>query len=325
MTIKREELKKQFLYSFLSQDWQISPLPSDASFRKYDRVIAAANSYILMDCPPEHYSVEPFIQVAEFLRRHGFSAPEIYHVNSRDGFLILEDFGSISIKQYLLEHTNSSKNKEIYKLIIDVLIKLQSIQVPNNLDFYTPQLLLKELELYVNWYLPFAANRFLHDEEKSEFFAIWQAILSKLPDISPCIVLRDYHGENMMYIGNREGIQSMGLLDFQDAIIGSPAYDLVSVLEDARMEISHSLSNELLEYYLSHTPISRQDLILSYHILGAQRNSRIVGIFARKAQRDNQPTYLKYIPWVLQLLKNDLSIPLMQPLKIWIEKLVYFK
>jgi aminoglycoside/choline kinase family phosphotransferase len=152
----RDELKQSFLLDFFkNKTLQSNPLPNDASFRQYHRIAVDGDdsTFILMDCPPEHYSVLPFIKIAEFLLAHDFPVPRIYHINDEDGFLLLEDFGNISVRQYLLNQASPKSQTQIYRLIIDLLTNLQSVSPPVDLDFYTDELLLKELELFTDWYI----------------------------------------------------------------------------------------------------------------------------------------------------------------------------
>lgn len=317
----RAELKNNFLISFFKdKQFQLYPLLPDASFRTYDRIICGSNSFILMNSPPTHYQLEPFIKIGQFLLATGFSAPQIYHTDEVNGFLLLEDFGNTTIAEYLLIKNNPQITLQIYKKIINLLSQLQYTIPPVYLDFYSDELLLQELEIYTDWYIPFKTGKILQHELKAEFWAIWNQIISEQPNIKQSIILRDYHVKNMMLL-DRQGVNSIGLLDFQDAIIGSPLYDLVSVLQDARFELSNNFSSKCLDYYLEINPhLDKREAHLSYHILGAQRNSRILGVFAKKAMDDNQPNYLQYIPRVLGYLENNLSHNIMQPLKSWIEQ-----
>ena len=315
----RDEIKYEFLKNYFQNiHFEIFPLPGDASFRTYERIIAGEQRFILMNSPPEHYSLTPFINIAEFLRKESFSAPNIYHSDHINGFMLLEDFGSKSIANYLNELTDLTSKERIYKLIIELLIKLQFTPPPSNLEVYDIELLIKDLEIFTDWYVPFKTGIYLNNEQKNEFVIIWEEILKKLPPAPLCVVLRDYHVENMMLL-KREGINSIGLLDFQDAIIGHPLYDVVSVLEDARIEVNKDFGYKFLDYYLSlNDNLTKNDGYISYHILAAHRNSRILGVFARKAIRDGQNNYLKYMPRVLNYLDNDLSHPVLTPVKNWI-------
>lgn len=321
--IVREKLKNNFLENYFNNSsYEIFPMPADASFRTYDRIIHENYSYILMNSPPEHYSVFPFIKVAEFLIGSGFSAPKIFQSDIDNGFLLLEDFGNINIGNFLSSNLDMKVKDELYKTIIDLLLKLQSLFSSPELPLYSNEIMLKELELYIDWYIPYIKGFTLPEEIKKEYLTIWGETLKTIPNLGSNIVLYDYHVENMMMLESRKGINKIGLLDFQDAMIGHPLFDVVSVLEDARFEVPKEFAYNYLDYYISkHPGLNKEQAYLSYHILGAQRNSRIIGVFARKARRDNQQNYLNYIPRVLNYLENDLSHESLKPLKIFINKI----
>jgi hypothetical protein len=297
--------------------WSITELPRDASFRTYYRISVAPNSsFILMDSPPNIYNLRPFIDIANFLNSQGFSAPQIYQQDEANGFLLLEDFGTTNITNYL----STQNAKEVYRLILDLLCELQTKSPPQGLTIYSKEQLLDELSVFIDWYPNYSLNRPIDEDSKLEFFVIWQEILNSLPEVNSCLVLRDFHVDNMMKL-ERPGIKSLGLLDFQDALIGSPIYDLVSVLEDARRDVPFEFASQLIDYFTAKSPhLSRSDIDLSYHIHGAQRNMRILGVFARKFQRDKSENYLKLIPRVKKYLNRDLAHPSLKKLKDWLDK-----
>ena len=321
---ERDAKLKQFISSHFQQSAEsLESMLGDAGLRSYYRLISGGKSYIVMDCPPTYCDVQQFIDIASYLKNKGFSTPEIIGQDSDQGFLILEDFGTLSVKDYLLSGLDQSelKRKQIYHLIIDLLVSLQEQEVPSTLVEFDNELLILELGVFVDWYIPYAYNRKLGVHEFEEFIDIWQHILAEQVSMPNSIVLRDYHVENMMYLEQRESIRQLGLLDFQDAIFGSPVYDLVSVLEDARLEISRDEALQYAEYFAQKKKIGIESLLRNYHILGAQRNSRILGVFVRKANRDGDDSYLKYIPRVLKYLEYDLSYFMLEPLRHWLEKL----
>lgn len=297
-----------------------------------------------MDSPPEHYSTEPFEQIAQWLLENNLSAPQIFHKDTDNGFLLLEDFGDI-----LLQHVLDENRKAHYIRAMDLLIELHKIQPPSWLPYYSNEMLLKELEIFTDYYLgyrhPLASagrprgphdigemldqsslttpeiSNFaskVEDDSKQEYLTIWSNVLSNLPDLGSVVCLRDFHVQNLMHI---EGSQSLGILDFQDAVIGSPIYDIVSILEDAREDVDFEFANEIFEYYLSHMPhINHEDASLAYDILGAQRNIRILGVFTRKKLRDGNDNYLHLISRVLKYVERDLQNPILSEVRMWHEK-----
>jgi aminoglycoside/choline kinase family phosphotransferase len=150
----------------------------------------------------------------------------------------------------------------------------------------------------------------LSEESKELYIGLWADVLNSLPYLGKKIVLRDYHVENLMHLAERDGIRSLGILDFQDSVIGSPIYDIVSLLEDARHDVSFDFAEEIFDYYLEKSGINKDNAYLAYDILGAQRNIRILGVFARKKIRDGNDVYLQYIPRVLKYIERDLQNPI---------------
>lgn len=321
---ERGEKLELFINSYFSKSsYKIESMPGDAGMRSYYRIFADDNkTYVVMDCLPSYANVQSFVNIADFLLKNDFSAPKIIKQDVEQGFLIIEDFGDISLKKYL-ENTgnNAEERRKAYRLIIDLLCSLQDKECPTGLKDFDNELLCKEVEVFVDWYIPHIYKRELKIHEFDEFIGIWQDVLLKTSQMPNCLVLRDYHLENMMYLSERDSFKKIGLLDFQDALCGSPIYDLVSVLEDARFDVTLEESHELIDYFVQKKGLDKEATLRDYHILGAQRNLRILGVFARKAIRDNDDNYLKYIPRVKRYLEYDLSHPALEPLREWLNNL----
>lgn len=313
---KLNEFVNQF---FFPEEASIEPMLGDAGLRSYYRVTSKDTIYILMDCPPSYCSVQPFINMAIFLKENKLSAPEIFHTDVKNGFLILEDFGTLNLKNYLI--ANKTLSKETYLLMVDLLIALQKKPLPPKLQEITDEDLIAELKIFVDWYIPHTYKKELHKKQLEEFINIWHDILKQKTLNKQSLVLRDYHVENIMYLEKEKSIRKLGLLDFQDALIGSPVYDLVSLLEDARIDVPRKDALVCAEYFAQKANLDVESVLIDYHILGAQRNCRILGVFARKAMRDNDESYLQYIPRVLKYLKYDLSHAALVPLKEWFKNL----
>jgi N-acetylmuramate 1-kinase len=309
----RQNRKQHFLEEYIQTWYNLEPMNADASFRSYQRIKTPCTTYVLMDCPPEHYSTKPFEVMSEWLTSNNLSAPRIFHKDTDNGFLLLEDFGDILLKHIL--HNDLSVQ---YKRSMDLLLELHSLDAPNWLPQYTNEMFLKELEIFTDYYIPFVIGRSLVASKKEEYLLIWADALEMIPCLGNKIVLRDYHVENLMHLDDREGVKSLGILDFQDAAIGSPIYDIVSILEDARHEVEFGFAKEMYDYYLSKAvDILPKDAYLAYDILGAQRNIRILGVFARKKLRDKNDNYLQYIPRLLRYLERDLQNPYLKSVRIW--------
>lgn len=314
-----KQLKRFVDEHFAEHSYSMKPIVGDAGLRDYLRVQTEDSSYIVMDCPPSYTSTEPFINITNFLNKNDFSAPKIIKSDIKNGFLILQDFGTLSVKDYLLK-SKKDEQENIYRASIDLLVQLQNTPPPQHLKLFDNDLMRSELDVFIDYYAPYKTGNIISKEERNKFSEIWQDILASQSPISNSIILRDYHVENMMYLKENQGVKKLGLLDFQDALIGSPIYDLVSILEDARIDIDRDFAVKFIQYYAQKKKINLQHTLLNYHILGAQRNLRILGVFTRKYSRDKDDTYLQYIPRVLKYLEYDLSHPILKPIKNWLLK-----
>ncbi len=297
-------------------------LAGDASFRKYYRIEDPPRRAVLMDAPPPQEDVRPFVAVAEHLAKLGFSAPRILARDAGQGFLLLEDFGDDTYTRKLAAGADEST---LYATAVDLLIDLHrrtdaaKIPVPG----YDDERLLAEAALLTDWYLPALTGGPTPPPLRDEYLAIWQSLLRRARHGAPTLVLRDYHVDNLMWLEGRSGVAACGLLDFQDAVIGPAAYDLVSLLEDARRDVPAALAEAMMNRYLAaFQDIDRDAFREAYAILGAQRNAKIVGIFTRLMVRDGKPQYLKHIPRVWRLLAGDVAHPGLAPMRDWLARVV---
>jgi N-acetylmuramate 1-kinase len=289
----------------------VRPLPGDASFRRYFRVKRFGGSAMLMDAPPPQEDVVPFMRVARWLDENGLRAPKILAADPENGFVLLEDFGSARMRDYLEEWPDDEL--ETYKAAVDTLVRLRLTSPGPFLD-YSMSEYMREARLFVDWYCT-SQNLYVDGDG---FVAAWEQVLGEVlvrqrPGVT---VLRDYHAENIMLLGS---LQKQGLLDFQDALVGHPAYDLVSLLQDARRDVSPELETEMFDYYLNASGDDPEQFLEDYAKLGAQRNTKIVGIFVRLWRRDNKPQYLDLIPRVWGLLERDLTHPALEPVARWFD------
>lgn len=291
---------------------EILPLAGDASFRRYFRVVRGDRTAVLMDAPPEHEDVRPFVAVAEWLADAGLTAPEILARDMERGLLLLGDFGDWRLREYLDEDPTSEQ--ELYELATDVLIHLHRHKPMRGLPPHGLDQWLEELKLFTDWYCPTVGLSV--DEEG--YRAAWTEVLGSVAadGLGPVTVLRDYHAENVMLVQGRQGVASLGLLDFQDALVGHPAYDLASVLEDARRDVSPEIERRMLDRYLATTD-DPQAFEHAYWALAAQRNTRILGVFTRLWKRDNKPHYTQFQPRMWGLLERDLAEPGLEPVRDW--------
>lgn len=288
-------------------------LPCDASKRQYFRY----DNGLLMDAPhPEN--PEQFMHVANYLRDLGFSAPQILYHDLPKGFLILEDFGDATFTQLLAKGEDPYP---LYNLAVDTLIALheRAQTRPNFIAHYDVAPLLAEAELFLDWYVPSTIGRSLSSQDKQTYLNLWENAFQKALKVPHSLTLRDYHVDNLMRLEGRDGIQACGLLDFQDALWGPIVYDLVSLVEDARLDLDSLLVEHCWKRYLdAFQQEKKDDLRASGCILSAGRHAKILGIFTRLAVRDGKPKYLTHIPRIQRLLQNCLNHPELSELKNWL-------
>jgi aminoglycoside/choline kinase family phosphotransferase len=316
--MSREALTRDFLERAGWADAQRGRLAGDASFRHYDRLRRGDRSAVLMDAPPPKEDVRPFVAVDRILRGLGLSAPEILAEDVTNGFLLLEDFGDGTYTRLLGQ---GDDERGLYARAVDVLIHLHRSFTHAPLPPYDEARLLTEASLLVDWYLPAITGRDADPALREDYLETWRRVLPLARGAPETLVLRDYHVDNLLLLPGRKGVAAVGLLDFQDAVIGPTSYDVVSLLEDARRDIAPALVAEMLERYLAAFPGQDRDAFMtSYAVLGAQRNAKIVGIFTRLCRRDGKPHYLQHIPRVWRLLEGDLRHPALAPVAAWLDR-----
>ncbi len=334
-----------------SEAWRLRYLQGDASVRRYARLNGPERSAILMDWPRQpdgpairnglpysriaHLaeSVRPFVAVAAALRASGLNAPAIYAHDLDQGFLLLEDLGDRVFAEEV--RTGASDQAQLWRAATDALVALQASPVPETLALpdgsahrlpaYDHDALGIEVALLPDWYWPALRGTSAPQDAYAEFLALWAAVFDKLCALPRGWVLRDYHSPNLLWLPQREGIARVGVIDFQDAMCGPPAYDLVSLLQDARIDVPPELEARLRDHYCAgvsarQTGFDRDAFAFAYAALGAQRNTKILGIFARLAKRDGKPAYLRHVPRLWRYLERDLAHPDLAPLKRWYDR-----
>jgi aminoglycoside/choline kinase family phosphotransferase len=289
----------------------IEPLAGDASFRRYFRVRRGEASAMLMDAPPPNENPEPFLRAAKWLDANGMRAPQILAEDAGRGLVLLEDFGLARMRDYLDQWPDDEA--EVYRAAVDALAELHRLPPGPFLDYGMSEYQ-REANLLIDWYCPAQNLRV----DAAGYAEAWERVLKPLlPRQRPGVtVLRDYHAENIMLLG---ALHKQGLLDFQDALVGHRAYDLVSLLQDARRDVSPELEAEMFDHYLRTTGQAAEEFLADYARLGAQRNAKIVGIFVRLWKRDGKPRYLELIPRVWALMERDLMHPALSPLSEWFD------
>jgi tRNA threonylcarbamoyl adenosine modification protein YjeE len=320
-------------------------MPGDASTRSYARLIGNDGTSILMNSPrrpdgPAIYDgksysaavhlaedVKPFVAIDNGLRAHGFSAPAIRHADLDAGFLITEDFGTDGV----VEGDPPQPIMERYEAATDMLAELHRKPLPDRVPL-APQLSydipvygidawLVEMSLMLEWYLPDRGAEVSH-ERRGEFVDMWQALLAKPAAAPRTWVMRDFHSPNIIWLGERTGILRVGIIDFQDAVLGPAAYDLVSLLQDARIDVPEQLELALLTRYIrarraADSQFDPAEFAELYAIMSAQRNTRLLGTFARLNRRDGKPQYLRHQPRIWTYLSRSLAHPALAAFREW--------
>lgn len=293
-------------------DAEARPLAGDASHRRYLRLTRPDGSRaVLMDAPAERgEDVRPFVRIARHLAGLGLSAPAILAGDEAAGLLLLEDLGD-SLFARLLERSPDME-RPLYEAATDLLVSLHRHAPPAGLAAYTPARMADLACLALDWYRPGATGS--ESAARDRFHAETETVLANLPDLDSVLIQRDYHAENLLWLPERHGVARVGLLDFQDAMRGHPAYDLVSVLQDARRDVTPALARAMIARYVAATGTDPARFATACACLGAQRNLRILGVFARLCLRDGKAQYVDLIPRVWAHLIQDLRHPALAPL-----------
>jgi hypothetical protein len=341
---------------FLAQagwkDASVAMLPGDASTRRYYRVKQNGHAAMLMDqpqnaeapaCPPEAtpeerqglgYNAtarlagadcERFIASANFLRSRGLAAPRIYADDSAKGFVLLEDFGDELYADVL---ARGDDEELLYRAAIEAIARLHAQPAPQRLSReaalyeYDLTACLAEINLMTEWFMPLALGRSASPTEIAEHRGLWRETLESVRAPEPVFVHRDYHAQNLFWLPDRPGAARVGMIDFQDALAGNKSYDVISLLEDARRDVSPELAASMKAHYIAAMKaeghaLDAESWAAEAAVTAAQRNAKIAGIFARLAGRDGKPRYLAHLPRVWNYLETDLEHPALAKLRGW--------
>ena len=282
----------------------LAPASSDASFRRYFRVSFADGraSLIVMDAPPDKENCKPFVDIARLFAAAGVHVPQIIAENHAEGFLLLSDLGNVT---YLAELNEQSADR-LYRDAIGALVTIQKASRPGVLPAYDRALLKRELDLFPDWYIARQLGRQLTPDQAAKLSAAFDVILENNLAQAQVFVHRDYHSRNLMVTSPNPGI-----LDFQDAVYGSITYDLVSLLRDAYISWEEQ---RVLDWCIRYWEAARKaglpvnsdfgDFYRDFEWMGAQRQIKVLGIFARLCHRDGKDAYLKDQPLVLSYLRR---------------------
>lgn len=355
MSFKDQKLKTAIADFLAANGWpdaKLTPLAGDASTRSYLRARKGDEQAVLMIAPPGAEAaccppgasdeerralgynacarlagpnLSAFTAIAKALNDAGLSAPKIFAADTVSGFALIEDLGDD-----LFARVAGAVDEELlYSAAVDVLVSLRISPpaIPSGDDYkmlsYDQLALETEARLLLEWYWPLKKGNDAEPAVTKEFVSIMTELAGLLSPPS-VMVLRDYHAENLLWMPHQDGIGKVGLIDFQDGLVGSPAYDLVSLLEDARRDVSAPLAEKMFEKYAASLDgrdgYDRGQFETDYAVLAAQRNAKILGIFARLAKRDHKPRYLDLLPRVEAHFRRDLSRPQCAPLSAFFQK-----
>jgi len=314
----RKEDRNRFIAACGWGDAEVTSLPADASRRRYFRLQRENEPRLLMDMPrhPEE-KFDAYLLIAAHLRAIGLSAPEVFAADAAQGFALIEDFGDDTYTRLLNTGHDAAP---LYQTAIAAMVQLQQESDGSALALpsYDAEAMTDEISWFIDWYAPVYWGRVASAAERGEFQGIVRGIFDALPPLKPVLLLRDFHVDNFMWLPDRPGVKACGVLDFQDAKWGSPAYDLVSILEDARRDIDPALAEKLYDRYLRSQPyIDKKDFAAHYAAMAMLRHARVLGFLIRVWVRDNKPRYLEFHPRVLRQFQNALAHPIAQPLRDW--------
>lgn len=282
-----------------------SPLAGDASTRRYERLVLDGRPAVLMDAPDQTATVAAFLRVGDWLGARGFSAPRTLARDVSAGLLLLEDFGDALVAR-LLDGAPEQENS-LYSGVIDTLVALHRHSAP---DFVLPldgPAMADLVQLTVDWYPRAIGIGALPAAQKIP--ALITRMHDRLADGPQVMALRDFHAENLILLPDRALHARIGLLDYQDAVACHPAYDLVSLLQDARRDVSRETEAAMVARYLDRTGKDHAAFHAAYALIGAQRQLRIVGVFARLCLHFGKPAYLAHLPRVWACLQRNLAHP----------------
>jgi len=308
--------RNRLLTTFIQQNgWAAAArvtVAGDASNRRYERLTAPDGStVILMDAPADKgENVRPFIAIAQHLRKIGLSAPEILRRDEANGFLLIEDLGDDLFKRVIAR--DPALEVPLYEASVDVLTVLHAAPQPTLAPYDTATMTQFAARAY-EWY-SFGLTGEKDTPEQATFQHLMADLLVPLADAPQVLIQRDYHAENLLWLPTRTGAARVGLLDFQDAMSGHAAYDLVSILQDARRDVPPAIEAAMIDRYLAQNPQDNAAFRAAYAILGVQRNLRIVGAFAKLCIVAGKPRYIDLIPRVWDFVERNMDHPALAPI-----------
>ena len=305
----------------------------DASHRKYERIIdkSGANnhlggkSFILMNDNATHNNLASFIKISDFLRSIGLSSPVVYFADEKKGLALTEDFRLDSFSLIFAGASILSKNhkveRKVYMHSIAAITRMQRAKIDIELELFSKDMLIEELDIFINWYFRYKAI-ILTKLQKETFYSIWNDLLDSIRIKDSFFVHRDFHADNLLWLPKREGIRKVGMLDFQDAVLGSPTYDLVSLLEDARVDVVDEVSQYIINHFLDNNKkFQEEDFMYDYSVFGVQRNLKILGIFTR-LNATGKEKYISMLERIWRYISIHIKKEHFSELRKWINEVL---
>lgn len=326
MSLSAPPAAANFLSAHGWAEAQVVPLAGDASFRRYFRVHRGGRQAVLMEAPPQLEALEPFVAVGRYLAGLDLSVPQVLAADAGHGFALLEDLGDGLFPAAIAAGANE---RQLYEAATDVLAHVHGVPCPAVLPgIARPHLLPRfdaarlqdEVDRVLDWYWPELFDQPASPDDRAGYHAVWAPLWPMLAFSPPALVQFDYHSPNLLWLPHREGLARVGILDFQDALIGPGAYDLVSLLQDPRRDLPPGLEPLLVDRYLAASEqLDIEQFLAAYAILGAQRAARILGTFVRLWRRDGKPGYLRHQRRVWQHLETCLHHPVLAGVRDWFD------
>lgn len=301
----------------------LSPFAKDMSNRQYYRLQVGTQSFVIMDAPfPEKPT--QFVLLADYLTKQGVRAPKILGFDEENGFVLLEDFGDKTFTRVIEAATEKSDaiketiEKRLYHTATQILQSLKDCPRPMVIEEYTTAKLLAEVEVFIDWYWPYAKGVQAPAIAKKPFMELWEDLFDALPRTPKTVVLRDFHVDNLMIIEKPLSVKTCGVLDFQDAVWGSVVYDFVSLLEDARRDVSPDVVHQCSQQFLASYPKEQHEALeITAKVLGAGRHVKVIGVFTRYAIRQNNDSKCVHLPRLWSYLEQHFKDPLFAPISRW--------
>lgn len=309
MNPDRNTLRRTFVADNGWVDATLVALPQDASFRHYYRLVDGPRTAMLMDAPPDREPVGPFVKVTQHLQSIGARVPKICAGDPKNGFLLLEDLGDDTFTRLLCAGESEVK---LYELAEQALYTIQRAPPPSDLPPFDFKTLYAESELMADWYYPARFGRELSPEAREAYRACWAQCFAALPELPQVFVHRDFHVDNLLLAG-----EECAMLDYQDARVGSPAYDLISLIEDERRDVAPEIIRDMTGRFRATFDLDAEALEAHLAFWSVQRHNKNLGIFARLWRRDDKPDYLRHLPRMINMLHRRLDHPLLAPLAGW--------